>query len=98
MATTRAVIDVSINTGDAAAQLRNLQTQINAFNAALNKNNLAHAHASKQFADAMITAANVTQAFTAEQVRMETAARRLDHNILVQDLEKTVLKLRQFYP
>ncbi len=81
MATTRAIIDVSINTSDAAAQLRNLQTQINSFNSALNKNNIVHAQASRQFADSIITATNASQAFTAEQVRMETSARRLDQTL-----------------
>lgn len=82
MATTKAIIDVSINTSDAAAQLRNLQTQINSFNAALNKNNVAQSLASKQLAEQLMAAANATTAFTAEQVRMETAARRLDQTLM----------------
>ena len=81
MATTKAVIDIAINTSDAAAQLRNLQSQINAFNTALNKNNIVHAQAARSFSETLLAAANATGAFTAQQVKMETSAKRLDQTL-----------------
>jgi TP901 family phage tail tape measure protein len=92
MATTKAVIDIAINTSDAAAQLRNLQSQINAFNTALNKNNIVHAQAARSFSETLLAAANATGAFTAQQIKMETSAKRLD-----QTLTKGQATLSQYF-
>jgi TP901 family phage tail tape measure protein len=71
-------IDVSINTSQAYAELRNLQNQINAFNLTLNKNNKAQATQANAWADSLSQAVNRTKFFTAETVKMSTAAGALD--------------------
>lgn len=81
MAQARAVINIDVNTSAAAAQLRILQNQVNAFSATLSKNNLIQAEAAQRFSNTLMDAVSSTRFFTAEQVKMETAARRLDQTL-----------------
>ena len=81
MAQARAVINIDVNTSAAATQLRALQNQINSFSATLSKNNLVQAEAAQRFSSTLMDAVSSTRFFTAEQVRMETAARRLDQTL-----------------
>lgn len=77
----KTIIDVDINTGNSAAQLKALQQQANAFFLSLNKNNATAGAASKAFASDLIDAINNSKVFTAEQVKMRTAAGALDNTL-----------------
>jgi TP901 family phage tail tape measure protein len=77
----KTIVDVDINTGNAASQLKVLQQQINAFNLTLNKGNVAQLEASKQLATNLANLVNSSKFFTAEQVRMRTAAGALDDTL-----------------
>jgi hypothetical protein len=81
MANTRAIIDVQINTGQAASALRGLQTQLNSFQSALNTSNRVQASAAKNLASELSEMVNAGGFFTAETVRMQTAASRLDNTL-----------------
>ena len=81
MTTNRAIIDVEINTSPAAANLRSLQAQLNAFQSALNKGNLVQGAAAKEYARSLSALVNSSGYFTAETVRMRTAAGALDETL-----------------
>jgi TP901 family phage tail tape measure protein len=81
MANTRAVIDVQINTGQAASALRGLQAQLNSFQSALNTNNRVQASAAKNLSSELSEMVNAGGLFTAESVKMQTAASRLDNTL-----------------
>ena len=49
MSQANAIINVDINTSGAAASLRKLQTQINSFQSALNKNNVQQAASARDY-------------------------------------------------
>jgi TP901 family phage tail tape measure protein len=85
-------IDVDINTSGAAAELRKLQQQINAFNLTLNKSQKIQNQASRAFADSLADAVNRTGTFRAEVVRMQTSANALDST-----LRKGQATLGQFF-
>lgn len=85
-------IDVDINTSGAAAELRKLQQQINAFNLTLNKNQQIQSKASKVWAQSLADAVNRTGMFRAEMVRMQTSANALDAT-----LRKGQATLGQFF-
>jgi TP901 family phage tail tape measure protein len=74
----RTSIDVAINTSKAAAELKKLQTQINAFNLTLNKGSADQLDASKRWASGLSDIVNNTQFFRAETVKMQTSAGALD--------------------
>jgi TP901 family phage tail tape measure protein len=74
----RTNIDVAINTSKAAAELKKLQTQINAFNLTLNKGSIDQLDASKRWASGLSDIVNNTQFFRAETVKMQTSAGALD--------------------
>jgi len=88
----KGIIDIEINTGGAASQLQALQTQINAFNLALNKSNKAHSTFAKEFGGELQNAINKTGLFTAETIRLQTAASTLDKT-----LSKGRTSLGQFF-
>jgi TP901 family phage tail tape measure protein len=71
-------IDVAINTSKAAAELKKLQTQINAFNLTLNKGSVDQLDASKRWASGLSDIVNNTKFFRAETVKMQTSAGALD--------------------
>jgi len=77
----KTVIDVDINTSGAAAELRNLQKQINAFNLTLNKGQLEQGQASRVFAEGLKNSINTGGFFRAELVKMQTAAGALDSTL-----------------
>jgi TP901 family phage tail tape measure protein len=77
----KTVIDVDINTSGAAAELRSLQQQINAFNLTLNKGQLEQGQASKVFAEGLRNSINTGGFFRAELVKMQTAAGALDSTL-----------------
>jgi TP901 family phage tail tape measure protein len=81
VANTRVNIDVNINTSDAAQSLRQLQAQINSFQSALNTNNRVQASAAKNLASELSEMVNAGGLFSAETVRMQTAASRLDKTL-----------------
>ena len=56
----KGIIDIEINTGSAASELKALQAQINAFSLALNKNNGAQAAFTKEFSGELQKAINKT--------------------------------------
>jgi len=85
-------IDIDINTSGAAAELRRLQQQINAFNLTLNKNQKIQGQASKVWAESLADAVNRTGMFRAEIVRMQTSANALDST-----LRKGQATLGQFF-
>jgi TP901 family phage tail tape measure protein len=91
VANTRVNIDVNINTGDAARSLRQLQAQINSFQSALNTNNRLQGDASRYYSQQIKDLANQSGFFTAETVKMRTAASQLD-----QTLSKGQGTMRQF--
>jgi TP901 family phage tail tape measure protein len=74
----RTNIDVAINTSKAAAELKKLQTQINAFNLTLNRGSVDQLDASKRWASGLSDIVNNTQFFRAETVKMQTSAGALD--------------------
>ena len=78
MTETRAVINVDINTAGAAAELRRLQSQLNAFQSTLSSSNRVQSQAAKNLSLQLREAVNATQMFSAETVRMRTSAGRLD--------------------
>jgi TP901 family phage tail tape measure protein len=88
----KGIIDIEINTGSAASQLQALQAQINAFNLALNKGNKAQATFSGEYSRELQGAINKTGLFTAETVRLQTAAATLDKT-----LSKGKTSLGQFF-
>ena len=77
----KTVIDVDINTSGAAAELRSLQQQINAFNLTLNKGQLEQGQASRVFAEGLRNSINTGGFFRAELVKMQTAAGALDSTL-----------------
>ena len=78
MAQAQAIIDVALNTSQVAGQLRALQTQINAFSNSLNKGNVLQANEAKRFQQQLIDTVNTSRFFTAEIVKMRSAASTLD--------------------
>jgi TP901 family phage tail tape measure protein len=92
LAEARAVINVDINTSPAAAALRSLQGQLNAFTTALNRNNTEQALASKGIQRQLMSLVNTSKFFTAEMVRMETGASQLDKT-----LSKGQVTMGQFF-
>jgi TP901 family phage tail tape measure protein len=77
----KGIIDIEINTGSAASALQALQAQINAFNLALNKGNKSQAQFSAEYSKKLQEAINKTGLFTAETIRLETAAATLDKTL-----------------
>ena len=88
----KGIIDIEINTGGAASQLQALQTQINAFNLALNKSNKAQGTFASEYSRELQNAINKTGLFTAETIRLQTAASTLDKT-----LSKGKTSLGQFF-
>ena len=88
----KGIIDIEINTGSAASQLQALQAQINAFNLALNKSNKAQGAFAAEYSKELQGAINKTGLFTAETVRLSTAAATLDKT-----LSKGSTSLGQFF-
>jgi len=88
----KGIIDIEINTGSAASQLQALQTQINAFNLALNKSNKAQGTFAAEYSKELQSAINKTGLFTAETIRLSTAAATLDKT-----LSKGKTTLGQFF-
>ena len=78
MTETRAVINVDINTAGAAAELRRLQSQLNAFQSSLSSSNRVQAQAAKNLSLQLRELVNNTGMFSSETVRMRTSAGRLD--------------------
>ena len=77
----KTVVDVELNSGQFASQLRSLQQQINSFNLTLNKSQLTQGQAAKFFADELSNAVNRSKFFRAETVKMQTAASALDSTL-----------------
>ena len=77
----KGIIDIEINTGSAAAQLKALQQQINAFNIAVNKGNAFQTKAASQYTNELKDITNSSRFFTAETVRMRTSAGALDDTL-----------------
>jgi len=88
----KGIIDIEINTGSAASQLQALQAQINAFNLALNKNNKSQGTFASTYSKELQGAINKTGLFTAETIRLSTAANTLDKT-----LSKGKTSLGQFF-
>ena len=88
----KGIIDIEINTGSAASQLQALQSQINAFNLALNKSNKAQGTFAAEYSRELQSAINKTGLFTAETVKLQTAAATLDKT-----LSKGKTSLGQFF-
>ena len=77
----KGIIDIEINTGSAASTLQALQSQINAFNLALNKGNATQGKFSAEYTKKLQEAINKTGLFTAETIRLQTAAATLDKTL-----------------
>ena len=92
MANTRVNIDVNINTSAAAKNLRQLQAQINSFQSSLNTNNRLQGDASRFYSQQLKDLANQSGFFSAETMKMRTAASELD-----QTLSKGQGTMRQFF-
>jgi TP901 family phage tail tape measure protein len=88
----KGIIDIQINTGSAAAEIKNLQRQLNAFNLSLNQSRGSHAQFSAMYAADLAKSVAKTGVFTAEMVKMKTAAAGLDST-----LKKGQATLGQFY-
>ena len=74
----KGIIDIEINTGNAAAQLKALQQQINAFTLSVNKNNAFQSNATAKYTSELKDLINSSRFFTAETVKMRTSAGALD--------------------
>jgi TP901 family phage tail tape measure protein len=74
----KGIIDIEINTGNAAAQLKALQQQINAFTLSVNKNNAFQSNATAKYTSELKDLTNASRFFTAETVKMRTSAGALD--------------------
>ena len=81
MAEARAVINVDINTAGAAAGIRRLQSQLNAFQSTLLSSNRVQAQGAKNLSLQLRELVNATQFFSAETVRMRTSAGKLDDTL-----------------
>lgn len=81
MTEARAVINVDINTAGAAAGIRRLQSQLNAFQSTLLSSNRVQAQGAKNLSLQLKELVNATQFFSAETVRMRTSAGRLDDTL-----------------
>ena len=88
----KGIIEIELNTGSAASELKALQAQINAFNVALNKGNRAQGDFSKNYAEDLKASINSTKYLTAETVKLSSAAFTLDKN-----LSKGKTSLGQFF-
>ncbi len=88
----KGIIDIEINTGNAAAQLKALQQQINAFTIAVNKNNKFQSSATAKYTTELQDLVNASRFFTAETVKMKTSAGALDAT-----LRKGQATLGQFF-
>ena len=77
----KGIVDIEINTGSAAAELKILQQQINSVFLSLNKNNTASLAASQKYSSSLADMVNSSKVFTAESVRMRTAAGALDDTL-----------------
>ena len=88
----KGIIDIEINTGNAAAQLKALQQQINAFTIAVNKNNKFQTSATAKYTSELQDLINSSRFFTAETVKMRTSAAALDST-----LRKGQATLGQFF-
>jgi TP901 family phage tail tape measure protein len=88
----KGIIDIEINTGSAAQQLKALQQQINAFMMSLNSGARDQAQFAAKYSKDLQFAINKTGAFTAETVKLSTAAATLDKN-----LSKGKVTLGQFF-
>jgi len=88
----KGIIDVEINTGQFSAELKSLQAQINAFNLTLNKNSKVQGTFAREYAKELQDAINRTGTFTAETIRLNTAAATLDKT-----LSKGRVTLGQFF-
>ena len=88
----KGIIDIEINTGNAAAQLKALQQQINAFTIAVNKNNKFQSSATAKYTTELQDLINASRFFTAETVKMRTSAGALDAT-----LRKGQATLGQFF-
>jgi hypothetical protein len=69
LAEAQATINVALNTSQVSAQLRALQTQINAFSNSLNKGNVLQANEAKRFQQQLLDTVNTSRFFTAEIVK-----------------------------
>jgi len=88
----KGIIDIEINTGSASSELKALQAQINAFNLALNKGNQANSKFASTYSKELQLAINKTGFFTAETIKLQTAASALDKT-----LSKGKTSLGQFF-
>ena len=77
----KGIVDIEINTGTAAKELKALQQQINAFNLAINKGNTFQTAAAAKYSSELKDVINASKFFTAETVRMQTAAGALDSTL-----------------
>lgn len=77
----KGIVDIEINTGNAAAELKILQQQINSVFLSLNKNNTASLAASQKYSSSLADMVNSSKVFTAETVKMRTAAGALDDTL-----------------
>jgi TP901 family phage tail tape measure protein len=77
----KGIIDIQINTGSAATELKALQNQINSFNAALAKGNLAQGKFASDYTKDLSKAINASGLFTSEFMRMNSAAANLDSTL-----------------
>ena len=77
----KGIVDIEINTGNSAAELKILQQQINSVFLSLNKNNAASLAASQKYSSSLADMVNSSKVFTAESVRMRTAAGALDDTL-----------------
>jgi TP901 family phage tail tape measure protein len=81
MTQVNAIVNLDINTGQASAHLRALQTQINAFQSSLNSANMAQGAMGRQNMQALSDMTNASRFFTAETMKMRTAASQLDQTL-----------------
>ncbi len=77
----KGIIDIQINTGSAAAELKNLQRQINAFNSVLSKGNLGQGKIFSDYTKDLQKAINSSGVFTSEFVKLNSAASNLDNTL-----------------
>ena len=77
----KGIIDIQINTGSSATQLKTLLNQVNSFNAALAKGNLAQGKMFSEYTKDLSKAINSSGVFTSEFVRMNSAVSNLDNTL-----------------
>ena len=85
-------LDIEVRVGDSIRTVRQLSTEVNAFQLSLNSASQKHSEFTKNYVTAVKDIANATGAFSAQTAKISTAAQVMDKN-----LSKGQATLAQFF-